>query len=126
MQGHVPKIKFITHDFITYKKQQLVTTVVMFFFIKKIILVKDVSFTDTFSWPPTPWDMALRIFSCSQERIKTRITHRFKELGVFLYMKHVIINENNTWTMTILFQFYIMYLTEIVIYYYYLYLMHEG
>ena len=42
------------------------------------------------------WDMGLRTFSWSREAIGTRIIYRFKELGTFLFMKHVIINENNS------------------------------
>ena len=42
------------------------------------------------------WDIGLRTFDWSRETIGTRIIHRFKELGIFLFMKHVIINENNT------------------------------
>ena len=42
------------------------------------------------------WDMGLRTFSWSREAIGTRIIYRFKELGIFLFMKHVIINENNS------------------------------
>ena len=41
------------------------------------------------------WDIGLRTFSWSAEAIGTRIIYRFKELGIFLFMKQVIINEKN-------------------------------
>ena len=40
------------------------------------------------------WDLGVRTgtFDWSREVIGTRIIYRFKELGIFLFMKHVIIN----------------------------------
>ena len=38
------------------------------------------------------WDLGVRTFDWSREAIGTRIIYRFKELGIFLFMKHVIIN----------------------------------
>ena len=42
------------------------------------------------------WDLGQRMFYLNREQLGTRIIYRFKELGIFLFMKHVIINENNT------------------------------
>ena len=39
------------------------------------------------------WDLGVRTFDWSREVIGTRIIYRFKELGIFLFMKHVIIND---------------------------------
>jgi len=39
------------------------------------------------------WDLGVRAFDWSKEEIGTRIIYRFKELGIFLFMKHVIIND---------------------------------
>ena len=39
------------------------------------------------------WDLGVRTFDWSREAIGTRIIYRFKELGIFLFMKHVIIND---------------------------------
>ena len=36
------------------------------------------------------WDLGLRTFDWSREAIGTRIIHRFKELGVLLFMKKII------------------------------------
>ena len=41
------------------------------------------------------WDLGLRTFTWSREAIGTRIIHRFKELGVFLFMKKVILDKKN-------------------------------
>ena len=41
------------------------------------------------------WDLGLRMFNMSREALGTRIIYRFKELGIFLFMKQVIINEKN-------------------------------
>ena len=41
------------------------------------------------------WDLGLRTFTWSREVIGTRIIHRFKELGVFLFMKKVILDKKN-------------------------------
>ena len=40
------------------------------------------------------WDLGLRTFDWSREAIGTRIIVRFKELGIFLFMKHVIITQH--------------------------------
>ena len=39
------------------------------------------------------WDLGHRVFYMNREQLGTRITHRFKELGIFLFMKHVIVND---------------------------------
>ena len=41
------------------------------------------------------WDLGVRTgtFDWSREVIGTRIIYRFKELGIFLFMKHVISND---------------------------------
>ena len=39
------------------------------------------------------WDLGVRTFDWSREAIGTRIIYRFKELGIFLFMKHVISND---------------------------------
>ena len=41
------------------------------------------------------WDLGVRTFDWSRESIGTRIICRFKELGMFLFLKHVIITDNN-------------------------------
>ena len=41
------------------------------------------------------WDLGVRTFSWSVEAIGTKIIYRFKELGIFLFMKQVIINHIN-------------------------------
>ena len=41
------------------------------------------------------WDLGLRTFTWSREAIGTRIIHRFKELGVFLFMKKVMLDKKN-------------------------------
>ena len=41
------------------------------------------------------WDLGLRTFEWSREAIGTRIIYRFKELGIFLFLKHVIVSNNN-------------------------------
>ena len=39
------------------------------------------------------WDLGHRVFYMNREQLGTRITCRFKELGTFLFMKHVIVND---------------------------------
>ena len=41
------------------------------------------------------WDLGLRVFNMSRESIGTRIIYRFKELGIFLFMKKIIIDDHN-------------------------------
>ena len=41
------------------------------------------------------WDLGLRTFTWSREAIGTHIIHRFKELGVFLFMKKVMLDKKN-------------------------------
>ena len=41
------------------------------------------------------WDLGLRTFDWSREAIGTRIICRFKELGVFLFMKKVMLDKKN-------------------------------
>ena len=41
------------------------------------------------------WDLGLRTFTWSREAIGTRIIHGFKELGVFLFMKKVMLDKKN-------------------------------
>ena len=41
------------------------------------------------------WDLGQRTFDWSREAIGTKIIYRFKELGIFLFMKHVIVSKNN-------------------------------
>ena len=41
------------------------------------------------------WDLGLRTFSWSREAIGTRIIYRFKELGILLFMKKVILDDRN-------------------------------
>lgn len=39
------------------------------------------------------WELGIRTFRWSREAIGTRIILRFQELGIFLFMKHVIVQE---------------------------------
>ena len=39
------------------------------------------------------WDLGHRVFYMNREQLGTRIICRFKELGIFLFMKHVIVND---------------------------------
>ena len=41
------------------------------------------------------WDLGLRMFHLNREQIGTRIIYRFKELGIFLFLKKVIRDEKN-------------------------------
>ena len=41
------------------------------------------------------WDLGIRLFFLNRDQLGTRIICRFKELGIFLFMKHVIINDLN-------------------------------
>ena len=42
------------------------------------------------------WDLGIRTFDWNRESIGTRIKlYRFKELGIFLFLKHVIITEHH-------------------------------
>lgn len=41
------------------------------------------------------WDLGYRVFDWSREAIGTRIIYRFKELGIFLFMKKVIFDDRN-------------------------------
>ena len=42
------------------------------------------------------WDLGLRTFDWSREAIGTRIIIRLNELGVLLFLKHVIVSESRT------------------------------
>ena len=39
------------------------------------------------------WDLGVRTFQWSKEAVGTRILYRFQELGILLFLKHVIIND---------------------------------
>ena len=39
------------------------------------------------------WDLGLRTFNWSREAVGTRILYRFKELGILLFMKKVILDD---------------------------------
>ena len=41
------------------------------------------------------WDLGICLFFLNRDQLGTRIICRFKELGIFLFMKHVIINDLN-------------------------------
>ena len=41
------------------------------------------------------WDLDQRVFDWSKEVIGTKITCRFKELGIFLFMKKMIFDDRN-------------------------------
>ena len=41
------------------------------------------------------WDLGLRTFTWSREALGTRILYRFKELGILLFMKKVILDDKN-------------------------------
>ena len=40
------------------------------------------------------WDLGQRMFYLNREQLGTRIIVRFQELGILLFLKHVIINES--------------------------------
>ena len=39
------------------------------------------------------WDLGIRTFTWSREVVGTRILYRFKELGILLFMKKVILDD---------------------------------
>ena len=39
------------------------------------------------------WDLGVRTFQWSKEAVGTRILYRFKELGILLFMKKVILDD---------------------------------
>ena len=39
------------------------------------------------------WDLGQRMFYLNREQLGTRIIVRFQELGILLFLKHVIIND---------------------------------
>ena len=41
------------------------------------------------------WDLGVRTFQWSKEAVGTRILYRFKELGILLFMKKVILDDRN-------------------------------
>ena len=41
------------------------------------------------------WDLGLRSFDWSREAIGTKITYRFKELGMLLFMNKIIVDDHN-------------------------------
>ena len=41
------------------------------------------------------WDLGIRSFGWSRESIGTRIIHRFKELGILLFMTKIIVDDHN-------------------------------
>ena len=41
------------------------------------------------------WDLGVRAFHWSRQAIGTRIIYRFKELGIFLFMKKIIRDDHN-------------------------------
>ena len=41
------------------------------------------------------WDLGVRTFDWSKEAVGTRILYRFKELGILLFMKKVILDDRN-------------------------------
>ena len=42
------------------------------------------------------WDLGLRTFDWNREQIGTRIIYRFRELGIFLFMKKIIMDDRST------------------------------
>ena len=42
------------------------------------------------------WDLGIRTFNWSKEAVGTRIMCRFKEIGVLLFLKKVILDDQNT------------------------------
>ena len=39
------------------------------------------------------WDLGLRVFDWNREQIGTRIIYRFRELGMLLFMKQIIMDD---------------------------------
>ena len=42
------------------------------------------------------WDLGIRTFNWSKEAVGTRIICRFKEIGILLFLKKVILDDQNT------------------------------
>ena len=42
------------------------------------------------------WDLGQRMFYLNREQIGTRIIYRFKELGILLFMKKVILDDRQS------------------------------
>ena len=42
------------------------------------------------------WDLGMRTFNWSKEVVGTRIMCRFKEIGMLLFLKKVILDDQNT------------------------------
>ena len=42
------------------------------------------------------WDLGLRTFNWTREAVGTRIIYRFKELGILLFMKKVILDDQQS------------------------------
>ena len=42
------------------------------------------------------WDLGIRTFNWSKEAVGTRIMCRFKEIGMLLFLKKVILDDQNT------------------------------
>ena len=42
------------------------------------------------------WDLGTRTFNWSKEAVGTRIMCRFKEIGILLFLKKVILDDQNT------------------------------
>ena len=40
------------------------------------------------------WDLGVRTFVWSREAGGTRIIYRFKELGIFLFLQHVVLSND--------------------------------
>ena len=40
------------------------------------------------------WDLGLRVFYLNREQLGTRIIVRFQQLGILLFMKKIIIDDN--------------------------------
>ena len=41
------------------------------------------------------WDLGLRTFDWNREQIGTRIIYRFRELGILLFMKKIIMDDRS-------------------------------
>ena len=41
------------------------------------------------------WDLGIRTFDWNREAIGTRIIHRFKELGILLFITKIIMDDHN-------------------------------
>ena len=41
------------------------------------------------------WDLKIRVFDLNRRQIGTRIVSRYKELGTYVFLRHVIINDCN-------------------------------